>query len=98
MSSTHRTRRFSATISIRLQTPQAAAEAAHGPLTSTSTSPQTGFWKPIIPLEQATATMLRTSLRITKTQPTSCGLVNTKPTAAVMNGPDMDVTGTTRSH
>ena len=87
-------RRYSLMTSITQQTPPVAVEAAHGPLTSTSTNPQVGFWKPTTPSVQPMATTLQTSQRITKTQQTSCGLANTKPTAAAICGPVMDDIGT----
>ncbi len=80
--------------SIIQQTPPVAVEAAHGPLTSTSTNPQVGFWKPITLSEQPTVTTLQTFQRIIKTQQISCGLANTRPTAAAICGPVMDDIGT----
>ena len=64
-----------------------------GRLMSTSTNPHTGFLRPTILLVEAMETTLRTFLRTIRTQPTSCGLVNTRPTAVETNGQDMAVTG-----
>ena len=77
---------------------QDVAVAVHGRSTNTSTNPPTGFSKPITLLEVAMETTHQTYLPTIKTQPTSCGLVNTRPTAVVTNGQDTVVTGTMLSH
>ena len=93
-SSTRRTQRSSAMTSIRLLMQQDVTVDVRGRSMNTSTNHRTGFSKPIIPLEQQMETTVQTSLPTIKTQPTSCGLVNTRPTAVVTNGLDMAVTGT----
>ena len=74
--------------------PQAVAVDVHGLSMNTSISLRAGFWKQTILSVQPMVTMHQTYLPITKTQPTLCGLVNTRPIAAAMNGLDMDVIGT----
>ena len=77
---------------------QDVAAVVTGRSTNTSTNPQTGFLKPITLLVVATETMHQTCLRTIKTQPTSCGQGNTRPTAVATNGQDTAVTGTMHLH
>ena len=92
--STRRTLRSSATTSIRLLMQQDVTVVVPGRSMNTSTNHLIGFLKPITPLEQQMETTVQTFLPTIKTQPTLCGLVNTRPTAVVTNGLDMAVTGT----
>ena len=92
--STRRTLRSSATTSTRLRTQQVVTVVVPGRSMNTSTNHPIGFLKPITPSEQQMETTVQTFLPTIKTQPTSCGLVNTRPTAVVTNGLDMAVTGT----
>ena len=78
--------------------PLDVAAVVRGRSMNTSTNPRVGFSRPTTLLVEVMETTHQTYLRTTKTQPISCGLVNTKPTAVVTNGLDMAATGTMLSH
>ena len=63
--------------------------------TNTSTKLQCGTLNQTNQEGRPTETTILTSQQTIKIQPTSCGLANTRQTAAVMNGLDTVVTGMT---
>ena len=65
-----------------------------GCLTNTSTKLQCGTLNQTNQEELQTVPTSRTFRRTISTQPTSCGLVNTRQTAAAMNGLDTADIGT----